>query len=238
VKKHSSPWKWILICVAVLVGAWIAWEAARWPDVEALRSVNPRTTAFIELYKDHAVRGGKKPRLLWIWTPSAKISEDLKLAVLVGEDFNFFSHRGFDLGEMKSALQDAWEEKELPRGASTLTQQAVKNLWLSPSRNPLRKVKEAILTRQMEKALLKKRILEIYLNIVEFGPGIYGAEAASMHYFKKHASELSPHEAAELAASLPFPKRWHPGSTSRNYARRVDRLERKMAKADGLLKYF
>ena len=104
------------------------------------------------------------------------------------------------------------------------------------SRSPLRKVREAILTWQIERALSKKRILEIYLNIVEFGPGIYGAEAASMHYFKKHASELSAHEAAELAAALPFPKRWHPGSPSRNYARRVDLLERKMLKAESLKK--
>lgn len=197
----------LLISGLALAVCWLGWEVSHWPDVKALSTSNPKTTAFIELYQDQSVREGEKPCLQWIWTPSAKISEDLKLAVLVGEDFNFFSHHGFDLGEMKSALQEAWEEKELPRGASTLTQQTVKNLWLSPSRNPLRKVKEAILTRQVERALSKKRILEIYLNIVEFGPGIYGAEAASQFYFKKHASALSSHEAAELAASLPYPKR-------------------------------
>ena len=233
-KRGSRTATALLLAAMALAACWLAWEVMHWPDVKSLSISDPKTTAFIELYKDRMAREGRKPRLQWIWTPYEKISDDLKLAVLVGEDFNFFSHRGFDLGEMKSALQEAWEEKELPRGASTITQQTVKNLWLSPSRNPLRKIKEALLTRQIEGALSKKRILEIYLNIVEFGPGLYGAEAASQSYFKKHASEMTSHEAAELAAALPYPKRWHPGSTSRNYARRVDLLERKMAEADRL----
>ena len=138
-------------------------------------------------------------------SPYARIAPDLKVAILVAEDIDFFSHEGFAVGEMKLALEEAWKEGEAPRGASTITQQLAKNLWLSPSRNPWRKVKEALLTRSLERHLEKRRILELYLNVVEFGPGIYGAEAASRNYFGVAASALTRRQAAELAASLPKP---------------------------------
>jgi monofunctional biosynthetic peptidoglycan transglycosylase len=152
-------------------------------------------------------------------------------SVLIGEDADFFAHPGFDTEEMQNALREAWEEKRLPRGASTISQQLVKNLWLSRSRNPLRKIKEAALTKQREKSLVKRRIFEIYLNVVEFGDGLYGAEAASRRYCGKSAAALSPHEAAQLAASLPYPHGWHPGSRSRGYLWRVRMIERRMGKA-------
>ena len=133
--------------------------------------------------------------------------------------------------ELRAALEEAWEEKALPRGASTITQQLAKNLWLSPSRNPLRKVKEAILTWQLERELSKRRILELYLNVVEFGPGIYGAEAAGRHYFGKSARSLTERQAAQLAAGLPRPRSWHPGKDSRAYRRKVRTIERRMGKA-------
>ena len=131
----------------------------------------------------------------------------------------FFSHNGFDDAEIKAALQDAWEEKALPRGASTITQQVAKNLWLSGSYNPLRKVKEAILTRQLERHLAKRRILELYLNCVELGPGIYGAEAAARHYYGRSAAR--PHRApGRRAGRQPArPQSWHPGFKSRGYQR-------------------
>ena len=123
------------------------------------------------------------------------------------------------------------EDGAPPRGASTITQQLAKNLWLSPSRNPLRKVEEAILTWQLERTLPKRRILELYLNVVEFGPGVYGVGAASRRYFGKPASEVTDAEAAELAASLPSPTSWHPGSARPGYRRHVDSIKRRMAKA-------
>ncbi len=106
-----------------------------------------------------------------------------------------------------------------------------KNLWLTPSYNPLRKVKEAILTWQLERELKKRRILEIYLNVAEFGPGIYGAEAAARHYFGKSAASLSERQAAEIAAGLPRPRSWHPGVKSKGYQRKVRSIQRRMAKA-------
>ncbi len=128
--------------------------------------------------------------MAWAWTPYSAISPTLKRAVLVAEDIDFFSHHGFALAEMQNALEDALRDRELPRGASTITQQLAKNLWLSPSRNPLRKGKEALLTWQLERALSKRRILELYLNVVELGPGIYGVGAASQRYFGKAPADL------------------------------------------------
>jgi monofunctional biosynthetic peptidoglycan transglycosylase len=168
------------------------------------------------------------------WVPYGSISPSLKLAVLVAEDINFFSHRGFDGGEIRKALAQALEERELPRGASTITQQLAKNLWLSPSRDPLRKTREAILTWQLERALGKRRLLEIYLNVVEFGPGVWGAESASRRYFGKAAADLDDDEAAQLAAGLPSPARWHPGASHPAYRRSIDSVRRRMAKAQFL----
>lgn len=222
----------LIFAVLGLLGLWLLWELITWPDVAALKDNPPETTAFIEDYKGWALFGKKEVE--WKWVPYSQISTNLKRAVLVSEDLRFFSHGGFDDAEIKAALQDAWEDKELPRGASTITQQVAKNLWLSRSYNPLRKVKEAILTRQVEANLSKRRILEIYLNVAELGRGIYGAEAAARHYYGKSARSLSERQAAELAASLPRPKSWHPGSDSRSYQRKVRSIQRRMAKAGWL----
>ena len=223
-------WRRLFLLAALLAVAWLAWQAITWPDVAALAKERPKTSAFIEAYR----HGGwfTPPRAVDCrWVPYKRISRNFKRAVLVGEDMAFFSHHGFDHGEMRASLEEALQERHLPRGASTITQQLAKNLWLSPSRNPLRKVKEALLTRQLEKDLSKRRILEIYLNFVELGPGVYGVEAASRKYFGTSAAGLSNHQAAQLAASLPFPQEWHPGSKSRGYKWRTRMIERRMNKA-------
>jgi monofunctional biosynthetic peptidoglycan transglycosylase len=225
--------KVVLLALLALAVLWLGWELLTWPDVGALAKEEPKTTAFIEHYRGWGLFG-KKKEVEWKWVPYSRISSNLKRAVLVGEDMEFFGHDGFSDREMKEALEEAWEEKRLPRGASTITQQLAKNLWLSPSRNPLRKVKEAMLTRQLEENLTKRRILEIYLNVVELGPGIYGAEAASRHYYGQSARSLSVQQAAELAASLPRPKSWHPGSKDRGYRWRVRLIQRRMGKAGWL----
>jgi monofunctional biosynthetic peptidoglycan transglycosylase len=236
----ARPGRWrrrlrvALVLAPVALAAWGAWEASTWPDVEALARRNPRTTAFIEAYRQRQRAAGRDDRVAWQWTPYAEISPHVKRAVLVAEDINFFSHRGFELTELRTALEQALEELEAPRGASTITQQLAKNLWLSPSRNPLRKVKEAILTWQLERTLGKRRILELYLNVVEFGPGVYGTGAASRRFFGKPPADLTEEEAARLAAGLPSPGRWHPGVPSRAYARYAETIRRRMAKADFL----
>jgi monofunctional biosynthetic peptidoglycan transglycosylase len=216
--------------------AYIVWEALTWPRVAALAGKKPETTAFIERWKSGQRAAGKNGAPDWRWVPYPAISPHLKRAVLVSEDINFFAHHGFETAEIETALRDAIDEQGMPRGASTITQQVAKNLWLSPSRNPLRKLKEAILTWQLERTLDKKRILEIYLDVAEFGPGIYGAEAASRRYFGKSAGELDEREAAQLAACLPNPRRWNPGGRSVVAVRRTERILGRMEKAQFLWK--
>ena len=228
----------VRIALMLLVAGtlWAAWEAWHWPDVKTLARRNPPSTAFIDRYRTQQREAGKPVRLAWTWTAYEAIAPSLKRAVLVAEDIRFFSHRGFEPAEWRDAVERAIERQEMPRGASTITQQLAKNLWLTPSRNPLRKMKEAVLTWQLERSLPKRRILELYLNVAEFGPGIYGAEAASRHYFRKRAADLDDDEAAQLAAALPMPQTWHPGAGARAYRRYVETIRRRMEKAQFLAK--
>ena len=221
----------ITAAVAVPLLVLFFYQVATWPDVARLVREMPKTTAFIERFRERQREAGKPDRVSWQPVPYGRISPELKLAVLVAEDIDFFSHHGFAVAELKKAVAEAWEEGEMPRGASTLTQQLAKNLWLSPSRNPLRKVKEALLTRSLEKQLAKRRILELYLNVVEYAPGVYGAEAAARRFFGKPAAALSRQEAAALAGGLPKPLSWHPGSKSKVYLRRVERIAGRIEKA-------
>ena len=238
--RRRRPFRrWLVIgLVAILatLTGWVTWEVWRWPDVAALARRNPTSTAFIDRYRALERAHGRDGRVAWTWTPYAAISPNLKRAVLVAEDIGFFRHHGFELSEVRTAVERAMETHELPRGASTITQQLAKNLWLSPSRDPVRKMKEGILTWQLERRLSKRRILELYLNVAELGPGVYGAEAASRRYFGKSASALTDDEAAQLAASLPMPRTWHPGATGAGYRRYVDTIKRRMAKAEFLAK--
>jgi monofunctional glycosyltransferase len=219
------------------VGAWLAYEAWTWPQVGALATRPPRTTAFIERHRAAERAAGRDGRVQWTWVPYSAISRPLKRAAVVGEDINFFGHGGVDLDEVQDALEQAVERGRRPRGASTITQQLAKNLWLTPSRNPLRKIRELILTWQLERTLPKRRILELYLNVVEFGPDLYGVEAAARRHFGKAAADIGPVEAAQLVASLPNPHAWHPGSPSRAYQAHVARVLRRMARAEWLERF-
>ncbi len=225
----------VVLALLGLFVAWLAWEALTWPRIADLAKERPESTAFIDDYRKGPWFGlGKDREVQWKWVSGSRISSNLKRAVIVSEDIEFFSHDGFSVREQRAALEDAWEDKKIPRGASTISQQLAKNLWLSPSRNPLRKAKEALLTWHLERVLTKRRILEIYLNVVEFGEGIYGAEAAARHYYGKSAASLTERQAAELAASLPRPKSWHPGVKSKSYDRKIRSIQRRMAKASWL----
>jgi monofunctional biosynthetic peptidoglycan transglycosylase len=216
------------------VSAWLAYEVWTWPRMGALATRPPRTTAFIDRYRAEQRATGRDDRIQWTWVPYAAISTPVKRAVVVAEDIGFFAHGGVDLDAVEDALERAVERKELPRGASTITQQLAKNLWLTPSRNPLRKGRETLLAWQLERTLSKRRILELYLNVTELGPGCYGIEAAARRYFGKSAADVGPLEAAQLAASLPNPRAWHPGSTGRAYQAHVTRVLRRMERADWL----
>jgi monofunctional biosynthetic peptidoglycan transglycosylase len=184
------------------------------PNVSRLRNGVPEMTAFMEHRMMDARKKGEAFRLDYRWVPLDSISPYLRDAVVIAEDDKFWSHHGFDLEAIRLALEKDIARKSWRHGGSTISQQLAKNLFLSPSRNLIRKLREFILTWRLERALSKKRILELYLNVVEWGNGIFGAEAASRHYYGKPASALSPSEAAHLAVVLPSPRRYNPLSRS------------------------
>jgi len=158
---------------------------------------------------------GKRIAIRQYWVPLSRISSYMTKAVIIAEDDKFWSHAGFDFEAIEKSLEKDLKEKKFKFGGSTISQQLAKNLYLTPSKNPLRKIKEAILTWRIEKGLSKRRILELYLNVAEWGEGIFGIEAASRHYYGKTASALSAEEAAHLAAVLPNPRKYSPVGISR-----------------------
>ena len=213
------------------VSAYVAYTFLTLPDVRPLAKTNPTTTAFMELRIAEARDEGKKFQIRHRWVPYNQISPSLKRAVIVTEDAAFFDHDGIDLNEIKASFEKNWEEGEPLRGASTITQQLAKNLYLSPSRNPMRKVKELLITRRLEAALTKRRIFEIYLNVIEWGDGIFGCEAASRAYFGKAAAELAPEEAALLAGAIINPRVHSPARPTKRLLRRQQIILRRMGPA-------
>src|SRR5512134_3141350 len=167
----------------------------RLPDVRPLRTRNPKETAYTALRREQARRAGKRLEIRMAWADWQSISPHLKNAVLVAEDDMFYRHGGVDWEGVREALRRDWEEKRLAYGGSTITQQVARNLYLSPSKNPLRKAKELLIARRLEKTLGKKRIFELYLNIAEWGKGVFGCEAAARAYFGKSAADLTADEA-------------------------------------------
>jgi monofunctional biosynthetic peptidoglycan transglycosylase len=205
----------LLLIFAALLAVWLAFEWLTFPDVRVLENEPPKTTAFMERRKKELRAEGKSDAIQYKWVAYGKISPYLRRAVLVAEDNGFYEHKGVDVKGMKEAFERDWKRRKLTHGGSTITQQLAKNLYLSPSRNPLRKVREYFIARALEKHLTKKRILEIYLNVVEMGERVYGAEAAARHYFDKSASALTTREAALLAGCLPNPRIMNPGEPNR-----------------------
>jgi len=176
------------------------------PDVRALRTSTPSTTAFIELRAREAHSRGEQPRRVQRWVSYARISQHLKRAVLVAEDSAFWEHDGVDYEQLRESMEINWMRGAFVRGGSTITQQLAKNLYLSPSKNPVRKARELLIARRLEAELSKQRILELYLNLIEWGDGIYGAEAAARTYFHKSAADVGPQEAALLAGAIVNPR--------------------------------
>jgi len=197
----------VLIVLAIVVYEWITF-----PNVGALKDDWPKTTAFMELRKRELRAEGKDDSLSYQPVPYARISPYLRRGALVAEDSDFYEHGGVDVEALKAAIRRDWEKKKLTQGGSTITQQLAKNLYLSPSRNPLRKIEEYFIARSLESHLTKKRILELYLNVLEMGERVYGAEAAARAYFNEPASALSPSQAALLAGCLPNPRVMNPAS--------------------------
>ncbi len=196
----------VTLALALLASS-LAYLVASLPEVALLSKKKPGLTSLMQQREAEARAAGEKPRRVQTWAPLDSISDKLVQAVLLGEDANFFGHQGFDLYEIRESVEKNLERGRFARGASTITQQLAKNLFLSSEKTLTRKLREAVLTYRLERDLSKRRILELYLNVIEWGDGIYGAEAAAQSYFGKSCSEVDVAEAALLAAMIPNPRR-------------------------------
>lgn len=213
--KKRSFLKKVIALFVLLVAVFIAIHFV-YPDVSKLKKENPKKSAFMQYREAEWAREGKKFKVQQVWVPYSAISPYLIKAVLIGEDDKFWQHEGFDYEAMQKAIEKDIKARKFKLGGSTISQQLAKNLYLSPSKNPIRKIREAIITWRMERALPKKRLLELYLNVAEWGDkGIFGIEAASRHYYGKSAAALGPEEASRLAAVLPNPRKFNPLGSSR-----------------------
>ena len=219
--------RWLLGLAAVGFG-YLAYLYLTLPDVRPLKTVNPSTTQFMEIRAAEARAKGKPVRRVQQWVRYARISPDLKRAVLVAEDDAFWQHQGVDFEQLQESLELDWARGRWSRGGSTITQQLAKNLYLSPSKNPIRKLRELMIARRLEAELKKARILELYLNVIEWGDGIYGVEAAARTYFHTSAAALGPTESAALAASIVNPRVMNPGHPTARLIRRQQLILRRM----------
>ena len=206
--------------LAALGFAFLAYVYLTLPDVRALAKTNPTTTAFMQLREREAAQEGKPLRHYQVWVPYTRIAQNLKRAVLVAEDDAFWQHEGIDMEQLKISIRNDIEKGQAIRGGSTITQQLAKNLYLSPSRDPVRKLRELIIARRLEAELSKARIFEIYLNVIEWGEGIWGVEAAARSYFGTSAASLSPEQAALLAGAIINPHVYSPGHPNARLLRR------------------
>ena len=221
----------VFAAAAAADALFLAWL---WPDWRALARGPIPKSRFIQSYEaslaDEAREGKRElPALRWMPVPLRRIPRIVQRAVIVAEDIRFYEHDGIDLEAVEDALHYDLDQGRLAIGGSTISQQTAKNLFLWPARSPLRKWHELVLTLAMERRLPKSRILEIYLNVAQFGRGVYGVEAAARQYWSVPASALGRRQAAELAACLPSPDQNNPQTRSARFERRADKIERYLA---------
>ncbi len=216
-KKTRHTVKQYLLWGLVVIVLYLGIEYLTLPHVAYLKKENPKKTAMMRQRQWESWLRFKSYKIKQNWVPYSQISRSLRRAVLVSEDAAFFSHDGFDYDEIKQAIKTDIKKRTFARGASTISMQLAKNLYLSTSKSPLRKLKEVFITIRLERELSKKRIFEIYLNSIEWGEGIYGCEAASRYYFGKSCASLSSREAAMLAASIPSPRRDNPKTNTKRF---------------------
>ena len=208
--RHSHPRALLAAkrIVALLVLGIVLWQGWYLGWVLWWKWVNPGTTAFMAQRLDELRERNPKAELKRAWVPYARMSEHLKRAAVAAEDDKFVDHEGFDWEGIQKALEKNQKKGKVVAGGSTISQQLAKNLFLSPSKTPWRKAQEAVITVWLELLWDKRRILEVYLNVVEWGEGLFGAEAAARRYFNTSAGTLGPEQAARLAVMLPAPRRY------------------------------
>jgi monofunctional biosynthetic peptidoglycan transglycosylase len=218
--------RWGLLLLLVLVAIDVGYLIGIWPQWESYRKGPIQQSSFIRDYESARRHKPDWPKLRWNPVSIETIPQAMIRAVIAAEDSRFYEHDGVDLEALKEAMEYNLSEKRMKYGASTISQQTVKNIFLTPSRNPLRKWHELWLTIGMERNLSKKRILEHYLNVAEFGRGIYGVDAAARYYWGIPAYRLSNRQAIELAATLPSPVKNNPRSATKSFKKRVRKIRR------------
>ena len=223
----------IFIVILVIVAAFLIVDIGKYlvyPNVSSLKRKNPGKTAFMEYREDTWLKKGIKRKVINQWVPLSQISPYVLKAVIISEDDKFWSHDGFDYNAIQKAIETDIKKFKFKSGGSTISQQLAKNLYLTPTKDPIRKIKEAILTWRLEHNLSKSRILELYLNVAEWGDGIFGIELAAQTNYGRHASELSAKQAATLVTLLPNPRRYKANSNSRYVEGQADRIYQIMVK--------
>ena len=227
--------KRVLLALLALAAACAVYVAVGLPssaEVRALADTNPGTTALMRQRDEEARRAGRPPRRrAQAWVPLSRMSRHLIRAVLASEDQRFFGHDGVDWEAVQKSIDEDRKKGRFVRGGSTITQQLAKNLFFSTRKTPTRKLRELVVARWMEQELTKRRILELYLNVIEWGDGIYGCEAAARRWFGKPAADLDEEEAAGLAAMIPNPRRINPKEDAARFARARRRVLWLMASA-------
>ncbi|SMC18035.1 monofunctional biosynthetic peptidoglycan transglycosylase [Andreprevotia lacus DSM 23236] len=230
-KKRSFGW-WLGRITLGLIGLFLLWNLWIFLHVLAWRWVNPSDTAFMDEQQARLQAEDPNATLRHQWVPYAQISPNLKRALVASEDAKFLDHDGFDW----EGIQNAWEKNlkkgHIVAGGSTISQQLAKNLFLSSKRTPWRKGEEAIITVMLEAVMDKQRIFEIYLNVIEWGDGVFGAEAAAKHYYQVPASKLSSAQAAKLAAMVPNPRYFDEHRSDRKLLRKAAIIQRRMPYAE------
>ncbi|MCP3953376.1 MAG: monofunctional biosynthetic peptidoglycan transglycosylase [Desulfobacterales bacterium] len=221
--------KWLLFFILISVVA-IVMAYVLTPEPREYKIKNPKKTAFMEMRINAAKKKGKTLYISHRYIKYSRISQDLKDAVRISEDGGFFWHNGFDFAEIKESIATNLKNMKFKRGASTITQQLAKNLYLSSKKSIVRKLEEAFLTLKLEQQLSKNRIFDLYLNYIEFGNGVFGVEAASEKYFKKSASKLTVFESARLASIIPNPRKWSPNKPTKRLKYRTKILLTRMYK--------
>ncbi|MFZ5465894.1 MAG: monofunctional biosynthetic peptidoglycan transglycosylase [Pseudomonadota bacterium] len=212
----------LLVVLFLLVQAWYLVHIVAW------RWVDPGSTAFMDARLEELRETSPQASLRQQWVDYPAISSHLKRAIIAAEDAKFLEHEGFDWEGMQNALERNLRKGRVVAGGSTISQQLAKNLFLSGERSFIRKGQEAIITLMIESVLPKRRILELYLNLIEWGDGVFGAEAAARHYFGGAASRLSPSQAAWMAAIVPNPRYYDGGPATGALNRRIARIQRDM----------
>ncbi len=220
--------QWVLRLVALLIVALIVIEASYAIRIGWWRSHNPSSTAFMDAGLARLRADNPTAHLKHQWIEYSKISENLKRALIVAEDAKFGDHDGFDWDAIERAIEKNQKKGKVVAGGSTISQQLAKNLFLTGERSKVRKVQEAIITVMLENILEKERILDIYLNVIEWGDGVYGAEAAAQHYYRKSAANLTASEAARLAAMVPRPRFYDRNRNSAFLVRKAGWVQRQM----------